>query len=527
MTIDTETKKLEVARLAALSQIEYNDEWKASAKALGWSKGELDKAVAEAKKLSKPRGRASFNHAPIDVKALARKAIADVDDDATSSLGPEFSEARLSDDFAIKHSGRLRFIAEHSRWLQWDGQKWCDDRILQIWNTIKMDVVEASALLEKPSDQRALCSAKVISAVERLARSAPPLPATVGQFDADSWILNTPGGIIDLRAGKLLSSDPSSYCSKITSVGAAKGDPEAWLAFIDQITLGDKDLAAYLQRVAGYCMTGDTREHALFFLYGTGGNGKGVFVRALFKILNDYAVNSPIDTFTEAPGNHQNHPTELARLRGARLVTTSETEEGRRWAEARIKELTGGDPISARFMRQDFFQFIPQFKLVISGNNKPGLKGVDDSIRRRMNLVPFNLKLDDEHRDHDLDTKLQAEWPMILRWCVIGTQMYLESGLAPPSVVADATVEYLDGEDGIALWLDECCTLDRNLSAKNNDVFASWEAWAKARGEFVGTMTKLAKSLEKRGLERTKSNGIRYTRGLSVKPAENAGGNWH
>ena len=167
-----------------------------------------------------------------------------------------------------------------------------------------------------------------------------------------------------------------------------------WQRFLDQVTAGDQDLQRFLRRIAGYGLTGSTREHALFFFYGTGANGKGTFLNTLTAILGDYAKVAGMDTFTES--HTDRHPTELAMLRGARIVAAQETEEGRRWAESRIKALTGGDPITARFMRQDFFTYTPQFKLLIAGNHKPGLRNIDEAIRRRFHLLPFTVRIPPE-----------------------------------------------------------------------------------------------------------------------------------
>jgi putative DNA primase/helicase len=189
-------------------------------------------------------------------------------------------------------------------------------------------------------------------------------------------------------------------------------------AFLSKITNGNAELSEYLARMAGYCLTGSTNEHALFFCYGTGANGKTTLVNAITGCIGDYHRTAPIETFTQS--HNDRHPTELAALRGARLVTAVETEEGRRWAESKIKALTGGDAIAARFMRQDFFEYVPQFKLLIAGNHKPGLRSVDEAIRRRFNLVPFTVTIPPEERDEGLPEKLKAELPGILAWMIRG-----------------------------------------------------------------------------------------------------------
>jgi putative DNA primase/helicase len=277
-------------------------------------------------------------------------------------------------------------------------------------------------------------------------------------------------------------------------------------------------LLFYLQRVAGYCLTGLTSEHVLFFLYGTGANGKSVFVETLAGVLGDYAVAAPMETFVETL--HDRHPTELAMLRGARLVTASETQSGRRWNEARIKQLTGGDKIAARFMRQDFFEFTPQFKLMISGNHKPSLRNVNEAIRRRIHLVPFTVTIPPAERDRDLAEKLKAEWPGIMAWAVQGALAWRKQGLNPPPAVIDATNEYLASEDAIGLWLEECTVQDPNGWEKSTALFGSWKAWAEKAGERIGSQKAFSQTLEERGLGKRRGNtGSQGFTGIRLKPA--------
>src|SRR5260370_1358713 len=214
-----------------------------------------------------------------------------------------------------------------------------------------------------------------------------------------------------------------------------------WIKFLDRVCGGDAELTAFLQRVAGYALTGATSEPALFFMYGTGANGKSTFRNALTATLGDYHKTSPIETFTASAADR--HPTDLAGLRGARLVTSVETEEGRRWAESKIKSLTGGDRIAARFMRQDFFEFTPIFKLVVAGNHKPGLRSVDEAIRRRFHLVPFTVTIPVEERDETLGDRLTAELPGILAGAIVGCLAWLKHRLRAPAVLPDAPVASL------------------------------------------------------------------------------------
>jgi putative DNA primase/helicase len=268
-------------------------------------------------------------------------------------------------------------------------------------------------------------------------------------------------------------------------------------------------------RMTGYALTGSTREHALAFLYGTGANGKSTFLNAVTGAAGDYHRTAPIETFTAT--NSERHPTDLAGLRGARLVTAVETEEGRRWAESKIKALTGGDKIAARFMRQDFFEYTPQFKLIIAGNHKPGLRSVDEAMRRRFHLVPFTVTIPPEERDRDLDAKLKAEWPGILQWMIEGCVEWQRIGLAPPKAVTEATAAYLDQQDAMAAWLDECCEQTPDAWESRVDLFANWSKWAQAAGDHVGGRTRFIDALERRGLDPAKREGNRGFRGIRLR----------
>ena len=289
-----------------------------------------------------------------------------------------------------------------------------------------------------------------------------------------------------------------------------------WLRFLHRVTGGDSELIAFLQRMAGYALTGVTSAQALFFLYGTGANGKSVFTETLAGVMGGYQATAPIETFTAALG--ERHPTELAALRGARLVTASETEDGRRWAEARIKALTGGEKIAARYMRQDFFEFVPQFKLVIAGNHKPGLRSVDEAIRRRFHLIPFEVTIPPGERDPYLAQKLKAEWPAILQWAIEGCLDWQRIGLNPPPRVRAATSAYLEAQDAVGAWADECCVADREAFELTADLYRSWTRWAEAAGEYAGNRKRFADALGARGLSEHRRKKGRGFLGLRLRP---------
>jgi putative DNA primase/helicase len=431
---------------------------------------------------------------------------------------PAFSDDGLALRFTTTHARAARHVAEWGKWLFWDGCRWKPDVTLAAFNRARV-ICRAASTEAPPKFRRAITSAKTVAAVVNLARSDPRHATIAEQWDADPWLLNTPTGIVDLHTGCVAPHDPARYMSKVTAVGPAGGCP-LWLKFLAKVTDDDEELQKYLARVCGYALTGSIREHALFFLYGAGNNGKGVFINTFSAILGDYATVAPMETFIASRG--ERHPTDLAGLRSARLVTAQETEQGRHWAEAKVKAITGGDPISARFMRQDFFTFLPIFKLLIAGNNKPQLRDVDEAIRRRFNLIPFEVVIPKAERDRNLFEKLRAEWPGILQWMIDGCLDWQRMELNPPEVVREATENYFNDEDALAQWIAACCkqgspefTFDFSTALYN-----SWKDWAKNVGEEPGTQKAFVGALEKRGFpaKREGGTGLSIIRGLNLLP---------
>ena len=323
----------------------------------------------------------------------------------------------------------------------------------------------------------------------------------------------------DLRTGVGHPPDPRDYITKRTACRCAPaGTPHPlWTAFLERITDGNTELQGFLQRYLGYCCTGFTSEHVFVFAYGTGANGKSTFINTIAQIFGDYATVADMSTFIASKVEH--HPTDLAKLRGARLVVAQETQRGRRWDETKIKALTGGDKITAQFMRRDFFDFVPTFKLFIVGNHKPRLGGVNEAMRRRLLLVPFTVQIPPDERDPRLAEKLKAEWPAILRWCVDGCLEWQHTGLAPPAIVRDATESYFADQDTLRQWLDDC-TEDGGQFAfsRTADLFASWRNWCETGNTRPGSERTLSEALADRGFVKTRNNsGQRGFRNLVVK----------
>ncbi|MCK4150568.1 phage/plasmid primase, P4 family, partial [Ralstonia pseudosolanacearum] len=350
------------------------------------------------------------------------------------------TEDALALAFTRRYHRDWRYVAAWGRWLVWDGHRWRTEDTLAATDLIRNVCRNAAVNADNPKLAAKLATSGTVGGVERLARADRRHAATTGEWDADPWLLNTPGGVVDLKTGRQRPHDRADRMTKITTATPG-GDCPTWWQFLAEVTGGDAELQAYLQRMAGYALTGSTQEHALFFLYGTGANGKSVFVNTLATILGDYAVNAAMDTFMETRADR--HPTDMAGLRGARFVAAIETEQGRRWAESKVKNLTGGDKISARFMRQDFFEFFPQFKLFVAGNHKPAIRNIDEAMKRRLHLIPFTVTVPPERRDKNLQQKLLAERDGILAWAVQGCLDWQRLGrLDPPQQVLDATEEY-------------------------------------------------------------------------------------
>jgi putative DNA primase/helicase len=428
---------------------------------------------------------------------------------------PEFSDDWLARRFTEAHCADLRYVAGWGKWMEWDGARWRPETTLRAYDLARLVCRKAAVSCEKGAAR--IASAGKVAAVEHLARADRHHAATVDQWDVDQSLLNTPGGTVDTLTGKVRPHSRSDYITKITAVAPSDADYPLWRAFLDKITRGDNELQRFIQRMYAYMLTGSTSLHALFFGFGTGANGKSVFLNTLTGILGDYATTAPMETFIASGGDR--HPTELAGLRGARLVTAVETEEGRRWAEARIKTLTGGDKIAARFMRQDFFEFTPQFKLLIVGNHKPSLRAVDEAIRRRFHLIPFTVTIPPEERDPNLAEKLRAEWPAILRWGIEGCAELQKIGLAPPEAVRVATANYLAAEDALTEWMTDCCISKPDYKTESSTLFKSWSLWAVAAGEEVGSQKRFSQKLEDRGYEKTRMSSGRFGfKGISVIP---------
>jgi putative DNA primase/helicase len=323
----------------------------------------------------------------------------------------------------------------------------------------------------------------------------------------------------DLRTGIGRAPNPLDYITKKTTCAAAPpGTPHPlWDVFLERITDENVELQKFLQRYIGYCCIGFTHEHVFVFAYGTGANGKGTFINTIVSIFGSYATVADMNTFLVT--RNERHPTDLAKLRGARLVVAQETQKGRSWDETKIKALTGGDKITARFMRGDFFDYTPNFKLFIVGNHKPRLGNVDEAIRRRMLIVPFTVQIPPEERDPRLQEKLKAGWPAILRWCIDGCLEWQRIGLAPPAIVRNATHEYFEDQDIIAQWMEDCITCKADAFTLSSVLFGSWKGWCEGRSLKSGSEKTFVEALKDRGFMKARRDYGRGFEGIAMKGA--------
>ena len=435
------------------------------------------------------------------------------------------SEQDLADTFVREDGSLARYMPLQKSWYVWDAVRWIKDDRRRAYELAKSTLRKVADRIARSVVKGARQQAKSMSTMAKvnnvlgLASSDLRIAITPEQLDADPWLLNTPGGIVDLRTGNVRPHDPGALLTKVTSAEVDFDRPATlWQRFLEEATCGDKELQRYLQRHAGYCLTGEVREHVVAFVHGGGGNGKSVFLNTLAYVLGDYAIQAPMSTFMTS--SFERHPTEIAALRGARLVAASETDSRGRWNEARLKSLSGGDPLTARFLYGDFFEFQPQFKLVLVGNHRPQLSNVDDAIRRRLHLVPFTHK--PEQPDPHLPEKLRAEAGAILAWMIEGCLAWQEHGLAPPPSVADATTEYFEDEDALGRWIAERCEQSPTACATTAELFGDWRQWCNGLGEDPGTQRRFSQLLKNRGFRRWREPKSRRMgfRGITLLPPE-------
>jgi putative DNA primase/helicase len=426
---------------------------------------------------------------PAEVSAIAtsvmRYAAADRDK-LLKSLTDTGNAAR----FADRYKDRARFVYGRG-WVIWDELQWRQDATGQIMELAKAlartiqqeaagindsDVSDAVSKHAKASQQ-----APKLKAMLELAASEPELAALHLSLDSHDMLLGVANGVVNLKTGKLQPARREDMLTlHSTVVFDAMAQCPQFMAFLDQVTGGDKQLANYLQRVVGYALTGLTIEQCLFFLFGKGLNGKSTFLNVVKAVVGtDLAKQTPTETLMAKRNSGTN---DIARLQNVRVVVANEIEDGSMLAESLVKQMTGGEAMAARFHYAEFFDFLPKFKLFIAGNHKPTIRGRDNGIWRRIRLVPFVVTIAPEQRDPLLQEKLLAELPGILNWAIKGCLDWQKVGLHEPQVVTEAVSSYREEMDIISQWVSDCCKVGVNLELKASEAYQSYKNWAEQNG---------------------------------------------
>ena len=445
--------------------------------------------------------------------------------------GYAFTDLGNAERLQARHGDDLLYCARRGEWLVWDGRRWLADDSREV-DRRAIDTVRAlyaEAAQQQDSGRRAALAGWAIKCEADHKRGAmlhtagALLPTRPDDLDRDPWLLTCLNGTLDLTTGELL---PHQRGDRITKLAPVDYDPTAkapsWAAFLDRIMAGNAGLITFLQRAIGYSLTGDTREQVLLILHGTGANGKSTLLETLTALLGEYATKTPTETLLlkKMAGGI---PADVARLRGARLVTAVEAEEGQRLAESLVKQMTGGDTLAARRLYQDFEEFKPAFKLWLATNHKPQIRGTDLAIWRRLRLVPFTVTIPEAEQDKTLGAKLAAELPGILAWAVRGCLDWQRDGLGTPAEVRQATAAYREEQDTLAGWLDECCILDPTATATAGELYKNYTAWCEANGkrkEEQESSTSFGLRLGDRGFDKYKDKKTKRVvyMGLGLQP---------
>lgn len=436
-------------------------------------------------------------------------------------LSFNLTDAGNAECFNRLYGQEYAFTRENRTWFHFDGVRWAPDEqvVLRMLDTVRMRARQSLEIedLEKKKAYLKWClsSESKIKLMAALSIAEAMHPQSVTSFDRDPLILCVANGAVDLTTGGLFKPDKNLWLSKSTNIPY---DPNAqcprWTQFLSEIFNEDHDLIGFVQKAVGYTLTGHTIEQVLFFLYGTGANGKSVFLSIVGDLLGEYALTTPASTWKDNP-YHEGIPNDIARMSGARFVKSIEVKEGTRLNEERVKALTGGDKVTARFLHNEFFEFTPVCKFWISVNHKPVIQGTDEAIWRRIRLIPFEAYFPKEKRDEHLTDKLRAELPGILSWAVKGCLRWQQEGLKPPAKVQQSTDSYREESDLIAQFLEEKTTRSETGKVKGGDLYKAYETWCKEQGEYCISGKTFGKRLQEKGLQKKKTDCV-YYRGLEL-----------
>lgn len=422
---------------------------------------------------------------------------------------------------------QARYVPEWGKWILWDGSRWIMDtsgQIMELAKETARRILEEGVGIADQETRKAVTNHSVrsldlrrLKAMVELAKTLPNMITLSNKLNADRMLLCVRNGVINLRTGELRAATPDDL---ITSQVPVEFDPNAkcptFEAFLSKIMGHNKNLVNYIQRVIGYCLTGETTEQCLFFLYGKGSNGKSTLLNVIKALLgDDYCKQTPSETLM-ASRNSKSANNDVARLQGVRVVLSNEVEEGSRLSESLIKQLTGGDPISARYLYAEFFEFVPEFKLMIAGNHQPVIRGDDTGIWRRLQMIPFTTTIMPEERDPELPRKLQAELPGILNFAIQGCLVWQANGLQTPTEVTDAVNEYRTDMDLLGQWINERCEVADNKKVLASFAYQDYKNWAMQNGFQLMSSNTFGRRLGERHAKMHTRDGNVY-QGLALK----------
>ncbi|RVU62867.1 DNA primase [Bacillus thuringiensis] len=420
----------------------------------------------------------------------------------------KLTELGNAERIAYEYGHVIKFIHDIG-WYIWDGKRWRMDTKKEI-EKITAKVLRSLSKSEDESEIKwaRMCERRNVR-MNSIKDLMPLVPGAREDFDRHTYLFNVENGIVDLQTGQLRPHDREVYLSKITNVTFDEQAkcPE-WMKFLEQIFQGNQELMEYMQRLIGYSLTGEIAEQIIVFLIGGGSNGKSTFINIIKDLMGDYGRQAKSDTFIKKKETGANN--DIARLAGARFVSAIESEDGEQLSETFVKQITGGEPVLARFLRQEFFEFIPEFKVFFTTNHKPVIKGVDEGIWRRIRLIPFNLQLPKEKRDKKLPEKLSLEMPGILNWAIEGCLKWQQSGLNDPAIVRKATGDYKEEMDILGPFMFECCFKRDDVQMEAKQLYETYANWCFRNGEHQLKNRAFYRILETQGFKRERGNRNKY-----------------
>lgn len=506
----------EIFRMSSMIRSKYDQKRGATT----YGEGLLNKAISDTNSVYNPKQKSDFKIFIKDQEKKIEKKFYSQDDTGNA------------DRFVDIYGTLVRYSYIDKIWYYYDGKVWLPDNTGEVRKMVdttveimgkepiivpeSADDKEREAIIKAKEKhvKRSRSNAGKNSMMDEIKHRLSILPA---EFDRDKALFNTQSGYLSLNNGILHEHEMDKMFTRISGVEYTDSvDYPMWEEFINQIFNHDKELIEYIQKCVGYSLTGSTREQCMFILHGNGSNGKSIFLEIISELMGNYAMTMQAQTIMVKQSQSAAN-SDIARLKGARLVTSSEPNEGVRLDEGLVKQLTGGDKVTARHLYGKEFEFEPEFKLWLATNHKPIIRGTDDGIWRRLNLIPFTVQIPDEKKDKNLKFKLQTELQGILKWAIDGCLMWQKDGLKKPQSVINASLEYRNEMDQVGTFVETCCQTGPGLKVSGGELYKVYREWASENGEYPFTNTKFGREVAKK-YQKKKSDGLMVYEGITLKP---------